>query len=443
MLWYDARMPVRNIVYIHSHDTGRWLRPYGYAAPTPRLQALAEEGLVFRSAFSAAPTCSASRTGLLCGMAPHSAGMLGLAHRGFRLHDERQHLASYLGRNGYETVLCGVQHEAPHGQVSVYEQILDSGEEHDSTSWDLANAEVAAQYLKQPHPRPFFLSFGMFSTHRDFPAPDPDIDPAYVVLPPMIADTAANRADMAGFLTAARVLDRCVGLLLDALHESGQIDDTMILYTTDHGPPFPGMKCTLYDAGIGVALLLRIPGYATPGRAVDALVSHIDIFPTICELTGLRRPDWLQGVSLLPLLEGSTQQVREQICAEVTYHAAYEPIRCVRTQRYKYIRYFDDRDTPVPSNVDDSPAKDLLVAAGWLDRPVEREQLYDLWLDPLERVNLIADPNYAAARADLERRLEDWMRATVDPLLLGPVPKPAGAVVNTRDTLSPSSGEYE
>ena len=112
-------------------------------------------------------------------------------------------------------------------------------------------------------------------------------------------------------------------------------------------------------------------------------------------------------------------------------------------ERYKYIRYFDDRTLPVPSNVDDLPAKDLLVAAGWLDRPVEREQLYDLWLDPLERVNLIADPNYAAARADLERRLEDWMRATVDPLLLGPVPKPAGAVVNTRDTLSPSSGEYE
>jgi len=441
-------MPVRNVLYIHSHDTGRWISPYGYAAPTPHLQTLAEDGVVFRAAFSMAPTCSPSRAALLTGMAPHSAGMLGLAHRGFRLNDDHQHLASYLGQHGWETVLCGVQHEAPHDAVPFYQHSLHggphvSGDDAGVAQQDMANARAAADYLRQPHRRPFFLSFGMLSTHRDFPPADPDIDPAYVALPHSLVDTAENRADMAGFLTATRVVDRCVGMLLAALHESGRIDDTLIVYTTDHGPPFPGMKCTLHDGGIGVALLVRVPGLRTPQRAIDALVSQIDLFPTVCELADVPPPAWLQGVSLVPLLAGRAPRVREQIFAEVTFHAAYEPMRCIRTERYKFIRRFDERNRPVPANVDDSPGKELLIAAGWLDRPCERALLFDLALDPVERINRITEPGYAAVRRDLEQQLERWMQATNDPLLHGPVRKPPGAVVNTRDCLSPSMAEYE
>ena len=100
-----------NILYIHSHDTGRCVQPYGYAVPTPHLQQLAEQGVLFRQAFCASPTCSPSRAALLTGQYPHTNGMIGLAHRGSRLNDYSRHLAGVLGRAGYATALAGVQHE--------------------------------------------------------------------------------------------------------------------------------------------------------------------------------------------------------------------------------------------------------------------------------------------------------------------------------------------
>ena len=102
--------PRPNILYLHSHDTGRYVQPYGYAVDTPNYQRLAEDGILFRNAFSAAPTCSPSRAALLTGQCPHSAGMIGLAHRGFTLHDPSQHLATTLRDHGYRTILAGVQH---------------------------------------------------------------------------------------------------------------------------------------------------------------------------------------------------------------------------------------------------------------------------------------------------------------------------------------------
>src|SRR5680860_1807744 len=99
-----------NVIYLHSHDTGRHVQPYGYGVSTPNLQWLAEEGVLFRQAFNAAPTCSPSRAALLTGQSPHAAGMLGLAHRGFRLSDPSQHLATVLRDGGYRTALLGVQH---------------------------------------------------------------------------------------------------------------------------------------------------------------------------------------------------------------------------------------------------------------------------------------------------------------------------------------------
>src|SRR5262245_4032488 len=105
-------MKYPNILYIHSHDTGRYIQPYGHAVPTPNLQRLAEEGVLFRQAFCVAPTCSPSRASLLTGQSAHSSGMLGLAHRGFRLNDYGQHLIHTLRQAGYHSTLIGMQHEA-------------------------------------------------------------------------------------------------------------------------------------------------------------------------------------------------------------------------------------------------------------------------------------------------------------------------------------------
>ena len=137
---------------------------------------------------------------------------------------------------------------------------------------------------------------------------------------------------------------------------------------------------------------MRGPGGFTGGKVVDAPVSHLDVYPTLCELAGVEAPDWLQGASLMPLVRGETERLHEAIFAETTYHAAYQPHRAVRTERWKYIRRFDDYEHPVLANCDDSPSKDLLVAAGWGDQIVPEEQLYDLVLDPAEGNNLAADP---------------------------------------------------
>ena len=179
-------------------------------------------------------------------------------------------------------------------------------------------------------------------------------------------------------------------------------------------------------------MIWRVPGLSAPGRTVDSLVSQIDVFPTLCELMGLTPPDWLQGVSLCPLLYAKQDRVRDEVFAEVNFHAAYEPIRCVRTERYKYIRYWDTtRHTPVPSNIDDGIAKEYVVQHGFLEKDVPREQLYDLALDPGEWVNLAPDPKMSSVLKDMRARLQTWQNATGDPLLNSDeLALPAGASAN-------------
>jgi len=423
-----------NFLYLHSHDTGRYIQPYGHAVATPALQRLAEQGLLFRQAFCAAPTCSASRAALLTGRWPHSAGMLGLAHRGFALRDYRQHVVHALRPHGYASVLCGVQHVARDASAIGYDRVLTP-----KTLRAGEVAQAAADWLLAGPPEPFFLSVGFVETHREFPPPALEDDPRYCRPPAPLPDTAATRRDMAAFRTSARLLDRGLGTVLAALDAAGLADRTLVVCTTDHGIAFPAMKCHLTDHGIGVLLVLRGPGGFAGGRATDALVSHIDLFPTLCDLAGIDPPPGIQGSSLLPLGRGDDDAGREAVFAEVTYHAAYEPMRAVRTRRWKYIRRFDGRTRPVLPNTDDGPSKDVWLAHGWRDRPVAEEQLYDLVFDPNEACNLAADPRSAGALRDLRERLARWMAETDDPLLRGPVPAPPGAVGNDPDGVSPKA----
>lgn len=423
-------MSTPNILYLHSHDTGRYIQPYGHAVATPHLQRLAEEGVLFRRAFCAAPTCSPSRAALLTGQAPHSSGMLGLAHRGFALHDYGQHLVHTLRRAGYRSALCGVQHVARDASTIGYDTILPTASRH---AQDVAPA--AAEFLRSRPTQPFFLDVGFFETHREFP--EPVDNPDYCLPPAPLPDTPAVRQDMAAYKASARALDDGVGQVLEALDAAGLAQETLVIYTTDHGLAFPGMKCNLTDHGIGVSLILRGPGGFTGGQACDAMVSHIDLFPTLCELIGLEPPPWLQGHSLLPVIRGEVAEIHDAIFAEVTYHAAYEPQRAIRTQRYKYIRRFGDRRRPVLPNCDDSPSKDVWLQAGWREREVAAEQLYDLVFDPNETCNLVDEPGLQEVRSELQARLQRWMEETDDPLLHGPVPPPPGAQINDPDGLSP------
>jgi len=167
------------------------------------------------------------------------------------------------------------------------------------------------------------------------------------------------------------------------------------------------------------------------------MVSQLDLYPTICDVAGVEHPDFLQGTSMMPLVTGESASIHDQVFSEVTYHAAYEPQRAVRTDRWKYIRRFDGRDRAVLANCDDSATKDLLVEAGWGDRPVAEEELYDLLLDPSEEHNLAAEARCAGKLDEMRGRLSQWMENTADPLLDGPIPPPPGAEINDPDQISP------
>jgi len=422
-----------NVLYLHSHDTGRYVQPYGHPVPTPNIQRLADQGVAFRRAFCAVPTCSGSRACLLTGQYGHNNGMMGLAHRGWSLNDYRQHLVHPLHEAGYHSVLIGEQHIAKRPDIIGFDRVEKIGTTHVESVAPVARAVIA-----EPIPQPFFLSVGFFETHRDWLGPSSVRDALYSLPPANLPDTSETRHDMAAYKASARTLDQGVGAVLEALDAGGLADNTLIIFTTDHGLSFPGAKATLYDRGLGVMLILRGPGGFTGGRVNDALVSHLDVYPTVCELAGIELPDFLQGRSLLPLVRGETDRIRDLLFAEMTWHAAYEPQRAVRSDRYKYIRRFGGRRAPVLVNCDDSPSKDLLLAYGWAEREVPFEQLYDLVFDPNEAMNVAKDPRYADVLADLSARLEGWMVDTDDPLRHGDVQPPPGVQINDPDQLSPS-----
>jgi N-sulfoglucosamine sulfohydrolase len=421
-----------NIVYIHSHDSGRYLEPYGYPVPTPNLKRLATEGVLFRNAFSGAPTCSPSRAVLLTGQCAHQNGMLGLAHRGFALNDYNQHIVHTLRAAGYQSTLAGVQHVARIAEQIGYDKVLKP---KSTSARDVAPGAV--EFLDSRPRDPFFLDVGFFETHREFQKPTAADDARYIVPPVPIPDTPETRQDMAGFHASARVLDDGVGQVLAALERNGFAKNTIVISTTDHGVAFPLMKCNLEDFGWGVSLIVRGPQPLRTGMVSDSLVSQIDLYPTLCDLLGIEHPKWLAGNSLVPLLRGDKQEVNEEVFAEVNYHAAYEPKRAVRTKRWKYIRRFGDRTTPVLPNCDDGLSKSLWVANGWKGKQLQQESLYDLVFDPTEHHNLSAEPASAAVLAEMRGRLDKWMSRTDDPLLKGPVAAPHGAQVNDPDGLSP------
>lgn len=426
-----------NIVYIHSHDSGRYLLPYGHHVPTPRLLQLAKSGVLFRRAFCASPGCSPSRAALLTGQSPHNSGMLGLAHLGWSLHDYQQHIIHTLSPYGYESTLAGLQHIADNPATIGYDRMLPY---KSLSAKDVA--PVAASFLDSKPKEPFFLTVGFFETHRAFPAP---VDNADFILPPApIPDNEKTRLDMAGFHASARVLDAGVGMVLDALDRNGFSDNTLVLSTTDHGIAFPDMKCNLLDGGIGVSMIMRGPGVFSRPRLCDALISHIDVYPTLCDYLQVEKPAWLQGRSFLPVLEGKAAEINDAVFGEVTYHAAYQPMRSVRTHRWKYIHRFDDRSAPNLPNCDDGLSKSYWIQEGWQTQPVYQEELYDLVFDPAERNNLVGAPRTKAVLQDMRSRLTEWMKATNDPLLRGPVPLPPGGHTVSPDAISPAAlGRYK
>ncbi len=432
------------VIYINCHDAGRLIQPYGHPVSTPNLQRFAEESVFFRNAHSVAPTCSPSRAALATGGYPHQVGMLGLAHRGFALNNYSEHLAGRLAGQGYYRVLCGYEHVGAmeRNDVEKLYNVHLKGEPEDSRPLSYGDkdrmvATKAARVIEERADleRPFYLECAFFYPHRPFPNVEPDSMVGEPPPPFYLPDTERTREDMRAYAEAMRQSDECFGIVLDALRKTGLDRRAIIIVTTDHGPAFPWAKCNLNDQGTGVMLMMRLPEVADPVQ-VDALVSQLDILPTIYDVLGLPQDERFEGVSLRPLINGETDKLHDEVFSEVTYHAAYEPMRSVRTNRYRYVKRFaTDWDHPVMPNIDEGPSREELLSAGIRDMRVEMEALYDLDFDPGERRNLIDDTLYEPVAVDLKLRLRQWMERTDDPLLLGDVALPEGAITSPHDGL--------
>ena len=432
-----------NIIYIHSHDTGRYVQPYGHAIPTPNIQKLAEEGVLFRNAFCANPTCSPSRAALLTGQWAHSCGMGGLANRGWSLPVPKHLLPYTLNDAGYTTALAGFQHVVRNVKDTGYQRLL--GQENDNGGAE----QRACKFLDEEHNQPFFLDIGFSETHRKAkgfdppPEGEPKTDPRYVKPPAPFPDNPTTRQDIAEYIDAARKLDMKMGRVFNRLEDNGLAENTVVICTTDHGLAFPRMKCHVSDHGIGVMLIVRGPGGFDDGKVIDGLVSQIDLFPTICDLAEIDPPEWLQGQSMLPMVRGETEEIRDAVFAEVNYHCCYEPQRAIRTKRWKYIKRYDSAKQWALPNCDDSISKSYMLENGWVDQPVESERLYDLVFDPSEAHNLADNPEHTEVLTDMRERLEQWRVDTDDPVDENQIMVPPDtAVLNIPTDVSPGDKRY-
>ncbi len=422
-----------NIVYIHTHDSGNVFSPYGYKVPTAAIEEFARDAVVFRNAFCAAPTCSPSRAAMLTGRYPHSAGMMGLTNRGFRMKDYDMHLVNLLKQQGYHTVLSGIQHEAAHfakpeegAKVIGYDENITTKTYlkgmKDRSQWDMENVHNTCSWLSQNgKKKPFFLSMGFFCTHRPYPPGNAE-EVNFIRPPAAYPDEPAIRADFAGHCLALERVDAGVKLVLETLKKTGLYERSIIVFTTDHGVPYPFAKSFLYDSGIAVAFIMRVPKSPANGTLNEHLISQVDFVPTLLDLLKIPAEESLEGISFADYFreEGDMEAKRGAIFAEMNFHTSYEPARCIRTGRYKYIEYLDSTyQGQNLSNVNESPTKSWYMSHGLRNRLKPMKGLYDLAYDPMEKNNVIDVREYREIAQQLANRLHQWQIETQDPLLDG------------------------
>jgi N-sulfoglucosamine sulfohydrolase len=403
----------QDIVVMTTHDIGRHLHCYGVkSVASPNLDSLASSGVRFELAFATAPQCSPSRASLATGRYPHNNGVMGLAHRGFdwELTRDAPHAAAIFAGLGFETHLFGAQHVGQHPERLGFDQMHPT--------------EAVEQVLaSKPRERRMYLEINFDETHRPYPPPGPI--PRDLVIPGYLPDGPEAVEEMTALQTAITQMDEAVGRVLAALAKTGRADSALVVFTTDHGLAMPRAKCTLYDPGLEVALIVCWPGGGIGSGVVRSeLVSNIDVLPTLLEAAAASLPDGIQGRSLLPLLRGAAYEPRNAIFAEKTFHSYYDPMRCVRTGRHKYIRNFETGfAVEVPADIQQGPIFRADPSRYSTDRPNVVE-LYDLEADPLEENNVAGSPSLKVIEDDLSAQLWNWMQATDDPLLNGPVASP-------------------
>ncbi len=437
MLGAPAGAATRNVVLFVADDHGaEALGAYGNpVVKTPRLDQLASEGVRFTHAFATTASCSASRSVLLTGVHNHRNGQYGHEHEyhHFSAFPTVRSLPVMLAEAGYRTARGGKFHVAPES-VFGFQQVV---------TLPTLEAFIAADRTK-----PFFVYYATNEPHRPFRHDAEDrVDPRTVVVPPWLPDIPEVRAELALYYASVRSVDKAFGQLVDTLKRTGTYEDTLIVYLSDNGAPFPGSKTNVYEPGIRLPLLVKEPGPARPGRVNSAMVSWVDVAPTVLDFAGVRVPPpvsaapvapgqfsnqtpAIQGRSFLPVLGQEQPAGWDEVYASHTFHeiTMYYPMRVVRTRTHKLI-WNIAHPLPYPF------ASDLFDSASWQGALTRRLtmfgtrtvqaytqrpafELYDLERDPLESTNLADEASQAPLLAALQAKIKDFQARTGDPWLL-------------------------
>ncbi len=406
-----------NIVWIMAEDIGPELSCYGHpAVHTPNIDALAADGVRFARAFTTAPSCTPSRNAMMLGVYQTRTDTQDQRRRGVVLPPHIKPITYYLQQAGYFTALgCGYSNktdlnfEWPH--------LFDGNDWKDRRPGQPFFAQIT---LWVTHRQPSGWAKDWIEVRRRSPHP---VDPEKVVLPPYYPDHPECRLDWARYLDAIEYIDAQVGEILARLEREGLADDTIVIFCGDNGRCHLRCKCWLYDGGIHVPLIVRIPG-EKGGIVRDELVSMLDVSASVLAFAGIPVPEHFDGRPLW----GPHAQRRDCIfAARDLIDDVDDVIRCVRTERYKYIRnykpHYGYREPPyVEQNRPMLAVMRRLAAEGKLDAAqrlllAERkppEELYDLKRDPFELHNLADAPEYREVLDDLRARLDRWIEETGD-----------------------------
>ncbi|MEZ4329255.1 MAG: sulfatase [Polyangiales bacterium] len=419
----------RNIVLITGDDLG-WRDTSGLGNPnvsTPNLDRLMRGGVSFSRAFDVTSTCASSRTTYVTGQYPHTHGVTALVHRNpeLSLPVEQPTMATHLRGAGYHTVIEGKWHVAypespiPYGyDLSLRSYILQWIFDSSRTQRFIEGSGAEPFYFEINYMNPHRDYFGAFNQHEDHP-----VDPGSLVIPDYyhLPDVPGFREELAAYYSQVDRMDVMIGELIAAVEAQGVFDDTLFVFISDNGIAFPHNKQTVHDRGTGTPLFFHWPAGLPAGVVRDELVCSVDLMPTILDIAGVLIPDDVQGSSLRALLlDPAATWERDAIFAEMTAHSgAPVPARSVRTDRYRYIRNYNDR----PHSYDSSDMAWMqeiramnLPEYPW-GQPRVPEELYDVLADPQEQTNLIADAAHADALEGLRARLDAHMTATADPYL--------------------------
>ena len=408
--------PPNVVLYIaddHGRDDSSVYNPSGDAI-TPQMAKLAAAGLTFDQAFVASPACGPSRSALLSGLMPIRNGA---EHNHEKPRPETQTMIRRLREAGYEV--------AAFGKVHHNKWIESVGADHVDPTRNNLEKSVQAYLQTRTGNRPLLLIVGDVRTHAPWHEHD-TYDGVDLTVPSHWVDTPDTQQTWENYLGEVTEVDTTLGNIDAIARAHFGTDDFLSIYTSDHGHAFPFGKWNLYDWGTQVAFIARWPGVIGPGTRTEAMISWIDIFPTLLEIAGADTPTEIDGRSFAAVLRGNSAHHRELI---FTTHSGdgdknIYPIRAIRDRRFKYIRNIHpDTYHTTHTDIQRRPGHGSLfnewVAAAETDpqaRDVVRKyhyrpavEFYDIAQDPGETTNLVENPAYATEVARLASALDDWM----------------------------------